>query len=104
MESIDQVLKSKRKVKSSSYEKQVKISDFYQELYKSRNFHGGFKFGLYGGLIHGFLTTIVTRGKEFWSFRNMSKDTAKTLPASQCKVLFSDKANRIRKARRYPDL
>lgn len=84
-----QVLRSLRTVVLFRYEKLIKASNFYKELYNSRNFHGGFKYGLYGGLIHGFLTTVITRGSEFWSLRNLSKDTAKTLPASQYTVALS---------------
>lgn len=80
----------------TDYENKFKTTDVWSELYKSRNFHGGFKFGLYGGLAHGFMVTMLTRGKEFWNFRNHGKDTTKTLPASKSTVVSIEIANRIR--------
>lgn len=50
-----------------------------KELYKSRNFHGGFKKGLWGGLLHGRLIT-VTNGREPWTLVHKARDSEKTKP------------------------
>ena len=76
-------------VEVADYEHNLKKTEMWNELYKTRNFHGGFKFGLYGGLAHGFLVCCLTRGKEFWNLRTTGIDTTKTLPASKCTVLSS---------------
>lgn len=57
-----------------------------KDLHDTRNFKGGFKLGVYGGLLHGFLTTVITKGKEFWNIRNSTRDSYKTLPAKDCEV------------------
>ncbi len=69
-----------------SYDKKVKESDMMKELHTSRNFKGGFKAGLYGGLAHGFISTMITRGKEPWNFRSTVRDADKTEPANKHKV------------------
>jgi electron-transferring-flavoprotein dehydrogenase len=81
----------------TEYETNLKKTNVWQELYKSRNFHGGFKLGLYAGLAHGFLVCSLTRGAEFWNLRNFGKDTTKTLPASKFTVDINNQAHRIRK-------
>lgn len=59
-----------------------------KELKESRNFKGGFKSGLLGGLAHGFLTTILLRGKEPWNIQNNGRDTDKTETADKHQVYF----------------
>lgn len=67
-----------------SYEEKVHSSSIMKELKESRNFKGGFKYaGILGGLAHGFLTTMILRGKEFWNIRNLERDSYKIEPASQ---------------------
>jgi electron-transferring-flavoprotein dehydrogenase len=85
-------------IEITAYETSLKKTDVWNELYKSRNFHGGFKYGLYAGLAHGFMITVMTRGREFWNLRTTGKDTTKTLPASKFTVRSVDPAYRVREA------
>jgi len=60
----------------TKYETTMKSSEVYKELYKSRNFQGGFgKGGLIFGLIHGFITNFILKGHEWWSFKPLKKDS-----------------------------
>lgn len=69
-------------------EVRIKQSDIMKELKETRNFKAGFKFiGVFGGLAHGFLTTMILRGKEFWNLRNNRRDTTFTKPASLFQVV-----------------
>ena len=77
----------------TSYNQKIKDSKMMKDLYATRNFKGGFKAGLLPGLAHGFLTTVILKGKEFWNIRNHGRDTGKTLPAKECTVGKSYTAN-----------
>lgn len=57
-----------------------------KELKESRNFHGGFSKGLWGGLLHGRLITL-TNGKEPWTLVHKKKDSEKTKPKSEFKPI-----------------
>lgn len=81
---------------TASYNSKIRESPMMQELYQTRNFKGGFKLGIFPGLVHGFLTTMLLKGKEFWNIRNDTRDTAKTLPAKQCSVSNINAADRVR--------
>lgn len=59
----------------TNYEKIMQNSSIYKELFRSRNFHGGFSKGLYFGLIHGFITNFIFKGREPWSFKPQKKDS-----------------------------
>ncbi len=65
----------------SEYENRLKNSEVYKELYKSRNFQGGFSKGLFFGLIHGFITNFILKGREWWSFKPVKKDSEYLLPS-----------------------
>lgn len=58
-----------------SYQEKMKNSSVFKELYLSRNFHGAFSKGLWFGLIHGFFTNFILRGREFWSMKPTKKDS-----------------------------
>jgi len=49
------------------YETSVHSSWVAQELKESRNFKSGFSKGLWPGLAHGGLVTMITKGKEPWT-------------------------------------
>ena len=50
----------------------------HDELFASRNFKGGFDKGLYRGLIHGGITTHITKGKEPWTNAHKTRDSEST--------------------------
>lgn len=81
-ESIYEALKTDAKGTAEKeieeYEKRVKESQVYSDLYASRNFKGGFHRGLYAGLAHGFVTSWFTRGREWWKLKSTTKDSART--------------------------
>lgn len=68
-------------------DRRIRDSDIMKELKETRNFKAGFKFGgLFGGLGHGFITTMILKGKEFWNLRSNQRDTTFTRPASEFQV------------------
>ena len=69
------------------YEKTMQESSTFKELYKSRNFHGGFSKGLIFGLVHGFVTNFILKGKEWWSFKPVKKDSEYLEPAKNFKKI-----------------
>jgi electron-transferring-flavoprotein dehydrogenase len=64
------------------YNDKMKNSNIFNELYETRNFQGAFKNGLFFGLIHGFITSLL-RGKEFWTFKSDKKDSEYYKKANQ---------------------
>lgn len=75
----------------TKYETTMKSSEVYQELYKSRNFQGGFSKGLLFGLVHGFITNFILKGREWWSFKPGKKDSENLLPAKNYKKIVYPK-------------
>ena len=57
------------------YEENMKKSWVFEELHISRNFKGAWKFNMYFGLIYGAFINFLSKGREFWSFRNKKKDS-----------------------------
>lgn len=45
----------------TEYEESVKKSWIYDELYRSRNFKGSFKYSIYGGLLYGAFDSFISR-------------------------------------------
>jgi len=78
------------------YEKQMEDSWVFEEMYQTRNIKGGFKHGLLLGLPHSFLISL-TKGKEFWNFRNHKMDSEKTMPLRKGvkKILYGKPDNKI---------
>lgn len=77
----------KEKLKGSEitlYQQNFNNSEIYKELYESRNFQGGFKYGLFFGMIHGFIINLI-KGREFWKFISYNKDSEKFLEKSKFK-------------------
>ena len=55
----------------SAYEEDLKASWVCDELYDSRNIRPGFaKLGLYGGLAHAAVDTVLLRGSAPWTLRH----------------------------------
>lgn len=63
------------------YQDKFNKSEIFKELYESRNFQGGFKYGLFFGMLHGFIINLL-KGKEFWKFVSYKKDSEKTMEKS----------------------
>jgi len=61
-------------VEISEYEDGIKNSWVWEELYKTRNFKGGFKLNMYAGLVNGWFLNQISRGKEPWNLRIKKKD------------------------------
>jgi len=57
-----------------------------KELKESRNFKGGFDYGLWAGLVHGRLITM-TKGKEPWTLTHTKRDSEKTKPKENYKPI-----------------
>jgi len=55
----------------SAYEEDLKASWVWDELHDSRNIRPGFaKLGLYGGLVHAAVDTVLLRGGAPWTLRH----------------------------------
>jgi electron-transferring-flavoprotein dehydrogenase len=80
------------------YENRMKKSWVYDELYKTRNFAPGFKYGLYGGTLISGIVTHVTRGMEPFTLSKHPKgfrDADATKPAEQMKPIQYPKPDGI---------
>ena len=71
----------------SGYQDRYKNSWVHDELFATRNFKSGFEKGLYGGLIHGGITQLITKGKEPWTLAHKKKDYQTTEPKSMHKEI-----------------
>jgi electron-transferring-flavoprotein dehydrogenase len=70
----------------TNYDKKMRESKVLSELHQTRNFQGAFRNGLFFGLIHAFVTSVM-RGKEFWEFKPKMKDTEHTKKAKDCQKI-----------------
>lgn len=61
-----------------NYEQKVKKSWVWDEMKQTRNFQGGFKFGLWGGIAHGGLISHITKGKEPYTLASRKRDYEST--------------------------
>ncbi len=61
----------------SEYTKKIHNGPIMDELFKTRNFHGGFKYGNWVGLTLGWISDKLG-GKEPWDIKHTKKDTAAT--------------------------
>ncbi len=57
------------------YEKALRASWVWDELYRVRNIQPGFRFGLWGGLAYAALDTYVLRGRAPWTFHHHADHT-----------------------------
>ncbi|MDF1543533.1 MAG: electron transfer flavoprotein-ubiquinone oxidoreductase [bacterium] len=73
----------------SRYETSFKSSWAYNELYKTRNFHAGFKGGLLAGMFHG-AVQIVTGGKGLFNRRVNDADHSYMLTTEEYKDRFGE--------------
>lgn len=67
------------------YSDRIMKGRIMKELRRNRNFHGGFKYGTWIGLINGWISDKLG-GKEFWSFRNKKRDADMTGKAENYQV------------------
>lgn len=73
-------------VEATDYEEKMKKSWVFEELYKTRNFAPGFKWGLIPGTLIGGLTSHITRGMEPFTLSKHPKgfrDCDATKPAAE---------------------
>jgi electron-transferring-flavoprotein dehydrogenase len=71
----------------SAYEISLKQSSIYKELKKVRNIRPAFKSGLYAGIAHSLLSTILC-GKEPWTLKNHSDHTCFKMAKDCKKILY----------------
>ena len=83
---IDSALQDGKVDFGKLYETNFNKSKIHAELHQSRNFKGGFNYGLFPGMIHSFLTSFL-KGKEFWSIKPTKKDSECTKPKSGYKPI-----------------
>ncbi len=72
-----------------TYEERLKKSWIYKELYKVRNIHSGFKWGLWGGLMNAVYETL-TFGLSPWTLKN-PPDYSCLEVAKKCKPILYPK-------------
>ena len=68
-------------IELTGYEPALKASWVGQELYAVRNTHAAFHYGTLAGMVHTAFSCFISRGKEPWSLRNSTPDSACTQPA-----------------------
>ena len=66
----DEALGKEKTGALDGYEEKLKRSWVYDELRRARNIRPGFRFGLFGGLVHAALDTYVLRGRAPWTLRH----------------------------------
>jgi len=76
------------------YDDRFKKSWAYKELYKVRNFHSGFKNGLYSGMFHGAIQ-ILTGGGGLFDNRPHKRDHEYMLKISDYKARFSMEPKKV---------
>ena len=89
-----------------AYEEDLKASWVWDELHEARNIRPGFaKLGLYGGLVHAAVDTVILRGSAPWTLRHrcvaLAPDVCCLLPAA-CSC-SSDVSHRRRQLCSQPD-
>jgi len=81
---------SESKVEAEEYQERMDKSWVMDELYRTRNYACGFKWGLLPGTLIGGITSLFTRGKEPFTLSKHAKghkDCDETLPAKSCKPI-----------------
>ena len=76
--------------KLAAYQVRFEQSWVKKELYRTRNFHAGFKGGLLSGLFHGAIQ-IITGGRGLFNRRENSRDHKYMLKKSDYKIRFGAK-------------
>jgi len=71
-------------VELQNYRTSLDHSYVMKELFQTRNFKSGFKYGLFFGLGHGTFIN-ATKGHEPWTFRNLKSDSSNTKEHSKFK-------------------
>lgn len=66
----------------AEYEEAVKKSWIWDELYRSRNFKGSFKYNIYSGLLYGGFDSFISKGNEPWSIKHHVKESESYIPES----------------------
>jgi len=70
-----------------NYDEYFRKSWVYEELYRARNIHPSFHYGLYGGLAYSAIDTYLLRGKAPWTFRWSLADHSRLKKANECKPI-----------------
>ena len=83
-ESVFEALRSHRTGETLDYSKRLKQSWLWDELYRARNIHPAFRWGLWPGLIYSAVDTYLLQGKAPWTFRHTA-DHTRLNPADQCR-------------------
>jgi electron-transferring-flavoprotein dehydrogenase len=81
---------AKEQTEAVEYQERMEKSWVFEELYKTRNFATGFKWGLIPGTLISGITSIVTRGREPFTLSKHEKglrDCDATKPAKECKPI-----------------
>ena len=70
------------------FEKNIKDSWIYKELFRVRNIRPSFKKGLLRGLAYSALDTYLLRGKAPWTFKHQADHTSLTLAAKSKPITY----------------
>ncbi len=75
-------------IEPKDYTDRIKNSFVWKDLYQVRNSRPSFHnpIGMLGGIAYTSFT-IVTKGKEPWTFKHSKPDNARTKPAAECKPI-----------------
>lgn len=88
---------------AAQYQSQIEQQPFWQALYRARNIRPGFQYGLWPGLVHAAIDTLLFRGRAPWTLKHrvdhLATHTAtcyqpKTYPLPDYKLTF-DKSSSL---------
>jgi electron-transferring-flavoprotein dehydrogenase len=82
-------------VENLDFEKRIKSSWIYEELYRARNIRPAMRWGLLPGLAYSAVDTYILRGRAPWTFHNVA-DNTQLKPANECqKIIYPKHDNKI---------
>jgi len=76
-----------KKTEFIEFEKAIKNSDIYSELYSIRNIKPAFKFGRTIGMLHAGIEGYLLKGLEPWTFKYKQADNLALKPANKFKPI-----------------
>ena len=80
----------------AGYESNIRDSWIMSDLKQVRNVKPSFKYGVFAGMLHSAITTVVTKGNEPWTLGHGNKSCAEyTKPKAECKEIKYDKPDNV---------
>ena len=90
-ESLFQMLKTNHLDECTDYEKNLRASWLWDDLYRVRNIRPAMRFGLLPGLAYSAIDTYLLRGRAPWTLHHAQADNLSLNKASACKPIVYPK-------------